>query len=205
MAMGKIWGIILAAGESKRMGFPKMLLDFNGLTMIQHVLKNVTGSQINEVMVVLGAHRNELMGIIRDYPVKYCINSDYKDGMLSSVRCGLRNISADCDAVLVFQGDQPYIPCDVINSVIDAYRGSDKDIVIPVHKKKRGHPIMFNYKYIEFIENIDIADGLRILPRSFHEDVLELETEESGILKDFDTFEEYSIEINQTSKYGRKD
>ncbi len=171
--MGEIHAIILAAGESKRMGFPKMLLDFNGKTMLERVIENVRSSEVSH------------------------INEHYKKGMLSSVRCGVANIPEDCDAVLVFQGDQPFIAPGVINTVIEAYRSSEKGLVIPVYKKKRGHPLLISRKYLEKIALLDDHEGLRSLAYLYSDDVLEVETDDPAILRDFDTYDEYKKVINQ--------
>ena len=195
--MGGIWGVILAAGESKRMGFPKMLLMFDGKTMIEIVIGNVTNSDIDNVMVVLGADRDKLTDLVSKSPVKYCYNDNYKEGMLSSVKCGLRNLPSDFEAVLVFQGDQPLITPKVINSVIEAYRSSGKGIVIPVYEKRRGHPLLVSRKYRDQIEKLDSGEGLRSLAYKYSDDVLEVVTNEAGILRDFDTYDEYKKEINQ--------
>jgi molybdenum cofactor cytidylyltransferase len=117
--------------------------------------------------------------------------------MLSSVKCGFRNIPAGTRAVMVFQGDQPLITPSVINSVIQAYLSSDKGIVIPVYNKRRGHPVLIDNKYRDEIEKIDNDKGLRSLAYNFPDDVLEVSTEESGILRDFDTYNQYLKEINQ--------
>jgi molybdenum cofactor cytidylyltransferase len=195
--MGGLWGIILAAGESKRMRFPKMLLTLNGKTMIENVIVNVTGSDVDNTMVVLGADRDILIELVEKSSVKYCYNDNYKEGMLSSVKCGFRNLPSDFEAVLVFQGDQPMITPKVINTVIEAYRLTGKGIVIPVYEKKRGHPLLINRKYRNEIEKLDIREGLRSLAYQFSDDVLEVETDNSGILRDFDTYEDYKKEINQ--------
>ena len=86
------------------MGFPKMLLKFNGKTMIENVIENVAESDSDSILVVLGAGREDLIDLVRKYDVKYCYNNNYKDGMLSSVQCGFKNLPSDTDAVLVFQG-----------------------------------------------------------------------------------------------------
>jgi molybdenum cofactor cytidylyltransferase len=195
--MGGIWGLILAAGESKRMGFPKMLLPFNGRTMIENVIVNVTRSDVDNTMVVLGADKNKLMELVEKSSVKYCYNDDYKEGMLSSVKCGFRNLPSDIVAVLVFQGDQPLIFPKAINTVIDAYRNSGKGIIIPVHKNKRGHPLLIDRKFRYEIDKLDAHKGLCSLAHQFSDDVLEVEIDDSGILKDFDTYEEYKNEVNQ--------
>jgi molybdenum cofactor cytidylyltransferase len=195
--MGGFWGIILAAGESKRMGFPKMLLTFNGVTMIENVILNVRKSQVQNIMVVLGANRDLLSEVIAKLPVKYCYNDNYKEGMLSSVKCGINSIPADAEALLVFQGDQPMITPDVINRVIEAYSASGKGIVIPVNNKKRGHPLLLDKKYRSEIGKLDAGEGLRSLAYKFSEDVHEVETGDPGILLDFDTIDDYKKNINQ--------
>jgi molybdenum cofactor cytidylyltransferase len=195
--MKGIWSIILAAGESTRMGFPKMLLDFHGKTMLENVIINVIRSEVENTMVVLGADRNILIELIEKYSVSNCYNANYKEGMLSSVKCGFNNLPADFKAVLIFQGDQPLITTKVINAIIEAYNSADKGIVIPVYNKKRGHPLLIDRKYRDEIEKLDTRLGLRSLAYQFHDDVLEVETADPGILRDFDTYEEYKKEINQ--------
>lgn len=195
--MGKIWAIVLAAGESKRMGFPKMLLKFNGITMLETVIKNISDSEVDNIMIILGADRDLLSGLVQKHGIQYFYNDRFKEGMLSSVKCGFRNLPSDTEAVLVFQGDQPLIIPEVINLIIREYKGSDKGIVIPVHKGRRGHPLLVDKKYIDKIDELDDGDGLRSLAQIFSDDVLEIETLEAGILRDFDTFEDYNEEINQ--------
>ena len=194
--MGEIWAIILAAGESKRMGSPKMLLHFNGSTIIETVIRIVRNSNIDNVMVVLGAERQKLSELVIKLNVKSCYNSDYKTGMLSSVICGVRNLPADFEAILVFQGDQPMIHSESINNVIKAYKLSGRGIVIPVFEKKRGHPILIDRRYKNEIEKLDSGVGLRSLVYKYPEDILEVETADPGILRDIDTSEEYLKEIS---------
>jgi molybdenum cofactor cytidylyltransferase len=195
--MAEIWAIILAAGESKRMGSPKMLLPFMGITMIENVIANVSGSKVDNIMVVLGADRDSIAKLIRTKAVNYCYNENYKDGMLSSVMCGFRNIPIDHSAVLVFQGDQPLITPNAINSVIEVYLSSGKGIVIPVYESKRGHPILIDRKYRNEIQKLNPAEGLRSLALKYSDDVLEVNTDIAGILRDFDTYDEYKNEINK--------
>jgi molybdenum cofactor cytidylyltransferase len=195
--MGEIWAIILAAGESKRMKVPKMLLPFDGKTMIEKAIGNVNASQVDRILVVLGSYRDEILAAISSLNVNHCFNEHFKHGMLSSVKCGFRNIPENYDAVLVFPGDQPLIEPFVINKVIDAFRQSRNGIVIPVYRKKRGHPILISVKYSEAIQSLSEKEGLRSLALIYPHDVLEVETKSPNILKDFNTKEEYLNEINQ--------
>ena len=195
--MGEVWAIILAAGESKRMKVPKMLLPFHGKTMIEKVVENVAGSEVFRTLVVVGAFRDEVLGAISHTGVSSCYNENYRNGMLSSVKCGFENLPALYDAVLVFPGDQPFIVPDVINSLIKAYRETGKGIIIPVYREKRGHPILISSKYRDAVGSLDENEGLRLLSEMFKEDVSEVKTSSPGILKDFDTREDYLNELNK--------
>ncbi len=193
--MSEIWAIILAAGESKRMGFPKMLLPFRGTTIIEQVIENVINSQVKETVVVLGAERQYIQKVIRNWPVKHCNNEVYKEGMLSSVKCGFRFLPHDFEAALVFPGDQPLIRTEITDSVISAFRFSGKGIVMPVYGNKRGHPLLISSRYREEVMLLDPGEGLRTLARNFSNDVFEVETDTTDILKDIDDQEDYLIEL----------
>jgi molybdenum cofactor cytidylyltransferase len=195
--MGEIWAIILAAGESKRMKVPKMLLPFNGKTMIEKVIENVIRSEVFRTLVVLGSYRDEILGSISHLPINHCYNENYKKGMLSSVKCGFKNLPVNFNAVLVFPGDQPFIEPDVINMIINIYRETGKGIIVPVYRKKRGHPLLIDCKYREEIYTLEENEGLRSLSNMHQKDVFEVKTNSPGILKDFDTKEDYLNELNK--------
>lgn len=194
----ELWAIILAGGESKRMKAPKMLLPFKGKTIIEKVIENVTSSDVHKTVVVLGAEHDTIIKVITGLPVTHCYNDNYKEGMLSSVKCGFRSLPDDFEAVLVFQGDQPMIRPLAVNKVINAWRKSGKGIVVPVFEKKRGHPLLIDRKYKEEIEKLNDGEGLRSLAIKFHSDVLEVDVNAPEILRDIDTQEDYLNEINQT-------
>ena len=195
----EIWAIVLAAGESKRMKVPKMLLPFDGKTMIEKVIGNVIGSKVDKTIVVLGSYREEIEAVTAKYPVVTCFNENFKEGMFSSVKCGIRSLPADAGAVLIFPGDQPFIEAGVINKVIDNYRKSGKGIVIPVYRKKRGHPLLVDCKYRKVVINSETNDGLRWLAYEFPGDVFEVKTSSPEILRDFNTKEDYLNALNQNT------
>ena len=195
--MVEIVALILAGGESRRMNSPKMLLPFNGKTIIETVITNVIASKVDQTIIVLGAVVDPIIEVIKKYPVTSCYNENYKQGMLSSVKCGFRFVPSGYEAVLVFLGDQPGIPAEVTDSVIAAYRSGKKGIVIPVCNKKRGHPMLISSEYKDEIEKLDGEKGLRFLLQKFPDDVLEVETDTSTIFRDIDTPEDYENEINQ--------
>ncbi|MCU0457208.1 MAG: nucleotidyltransferase family protein [Bacteroidales bacterium] len=200
--MNELWSIILAAGESKRMGSPKMLLPFGRTTIIETVIENVMNSQAGDCMVVLGAESASIIRVISAWPVKYCINDDYRKGMLSSVICGFRALPESFSAALVFPADQPLIKPRSIDMVISAFRESGRGIVIPVHEGRRGHPLLVSSRYRDEIYRLPESEGLRALAGMFPGDVIEIETGTDDILKDLDNQEEYRKEFNKHKRYG---
>lgn len=195
--MSEVWAIILAAGASTRMQTQKLLLPFHNKTIIETVIENAFSVVNTKIMVVLGSHKNEIREQIDKLPVKYCVNKNYLDGMLSSVICGFRALPKEVTAALIFLGDQPQIPARAANIVIDAWQKNNKGIVIPAFEGKRGHPGLIETKYLVEIENLDPEKGLRGLSRKFRKDVLEVECNIPEILRDIDTPEEYRVEIGK--------
>jgi molybdenum cofactor cytidylyltransferase len=194
--MPETCAIILAAGESSRMGTNKLLLPFNGSPIIGIVIDNIMQSGVDHILVVLGAFRDEMITVIGKLPVAYCYNPRYKKGMLTSVQCGFKNMPETTDAAVIFLGDQPMIPGHVIRQIIRSYTQPGKGILVPVYKGKRGHPILIDRKYDDAIKKLDPAEGLRTLLVQFNEDVQEVIVEMPGILRDIDTVEDYRNEIN---------
>lgn len=195
--MKGVSAIILAAGESKRMGSPKMLLPFRNKTVIETVIENVMAAGLEDVILVLGAEMDKIRKFTEKYPVRHCHNENYKSGMLSSVRCGFAFLPAGCRATLVMPGDQPMIKPKEIIRVMEAYRDSGKGLVMPVYKKKRGHPLMVDARYFEEVQEIPEEEGLRRLSVIHPDDVSEVKTDDSGVLNDIDTREDYLLAINK--------
>ena len=165
--------------------------------MIEKAISNVTSSEVFHTLVVLGSYRDEILAVISNLPVSYYYNENYRDGMLSSVQCGFKNLPEECEAVLVFPGDQPFIETEVVNLIIEKYRTTGKGIIIPVYRKKRGHPILIDIKYREAVYNLPDDEGLRYLSYRYRRDVYEVKTSSMGILKDFNTKDDYLNEINK--------
>jgi molybdenum cofactor cytidylyltransferase len=202
--MKGIWAIVLAAGESRRMGSPKMILPYEGMTIIEKVLENVLASNVEKVVTVLGSHWEEIIKVIERFQVPHCYNSNFKDGMLSSVKCGFEFLPREFRAAMVFLGDQPMVETSVINKLIKAYNETGKGILVPVFQNKRGHPLMVDKKYRDEIINLDDPEGLKGLLLRHPVDLLEVNTENSSVLDDIDTREDYNNQINKTSETWKR-
>jgi len=184
------------------MGKPKLLLPFNDKTIIESVLKNVEVSKVDKILVVLGANREKIEKKIKNFPIKITVNPDYSKGMHSSVQCGFRSLPENTRAVLVILGDQPSVCSTTINILILEFQKGRKGIIIPVYKKRRGHPILIDIKYKNEIYNLDPNIGLRELIHNHPEDIQEVKIKTSSILQDIDNPDDYLRELK--SKKGNK-
>lgn len=196
--MTGIWAIVLAAGESRRMGSPKMLLPYNNVTIIEQVIRNLVDSNVDRVVVVVGASRDEIMKVTRRYDVFHCYNENYKSGMLSSVKCGFWSLPEGCHAALIMPGDQPMTGPGEINRVISTFAECDKGLVMAAHNGRRGHPLIVDMKYMDEVLSLADSEGLRVLAERHPDDVLESETDDPSVLRDIDTQEDYMNEISKT-------
>ena len=190
-----ISAIILAAGESTRMGKPKLLLPFGDSSMIEKVVSHATRSALNKIFVVLGSDSEPIKKLLQDYPVETVYNSQYKEGMLSSVQCGLRAVPDSTNAVMVLLGDQPMIGNAITNRMIKAFKKTDKGIIVATHLGQRGHPILFSRKYIKEVMEFPLKESLKELLQKHPQDIEEMETGQPEILRDIDTEKDYQEEL----------
>jgi molybdenum cofactor cytidylyltransferase len=192
-----VWALVLGAGESKRMGKPKLLLPFGDKTIIEHILDNISQSKAGKILLVLGSHREEILIKIGGRPVETVINYRYREGMLSSIQTGFEALPQDASAALVCLGDQPFIPFSVFDTLIETYERTKKGIVLPVYQKKRGHPILIDMKHRQEILDLSPKIGLRALVHNHPQDVQEVAVETPQILKDIDYPEDYQSQLER--------
>jgi CTP:molybdopterin cytidylyltransferase MocA len=194
--MNEVWAIVLAAGLSTRMGTQKLLLPFDDKTIVEKTLENILNSGIENIVVVLGANHSEIRDVLNLLPVQTVINDQFKDGMHTSIIAGVKALPDDAKAVMIFLGDQPFIPPITIQNVIDAWNTSGKSIIIPLCDGKRGHPPLYDTSLRDEILNLDREVGLRSVALKFPDKICEVETFCPTIVRDIDTPEEYLRELN---------
>jgi molybdenum cofactor cytidylyltransferase len=192
-----ISAIVLAAGYSSRMGTQKLLLPFGEKTVISHIVDQILSSSIEKVYVVTGHQAEKVGGELSDKPVRIVNNPEYQSGMLSSVRAGLRDISQECEAVLVALGDQPSITTELIDRMIQSFSSAQKKIIVPLHNGKHGHPILFSITYCdEILTNYDDI-GLRGILHAHNDDVFEMNVSSPAVLSDMDNPDDYRRELKE--------
>ncbi len=172
------------------MGTPKQLLPWGTTTILEQVIANAAASKLDEVIVVLGHKADEITAKLGRTSARIVVNADYKQGMSTSLKCGISHASAESRAFMVLLGDQPQLGTPVINLVIDRYLKSDRGIVMPVYGGKRGHPVIFDKKYRGELMAIH-GEGAREVLRRHPDDVLGVPVDTEKVLIDLDTAEEY--------------
>ncbi|MDI6884009.1 MAG: nucleotidyltransferase family protein [Hadesarchaea archaeon] len=133
--------VILAAGESQRMGEPKLLMEIKGKRMIEWVIDSFSGA-VDDLVVVLGHKPENLIPTLEKLGTRWTVNKNYREGMVSSFKEGLKKLK-DHDAVFLALGDQPFVDQDFLVKAIDVWKTGAK-IVSPVFKGKKGHPVLFD-------------------------------------------------------------
>lgn len=192
-----ISGIVLAAGESKRMGRTKQLLSFGTSTILEHVVDNLLRSKVGEVVVVLGHESGRIKARFEGAPIKLALNPDYQQGMSTSITCGIMAISPESRACLIALGDQPLIRSEVVDRLISAYEEGGKGIIVPVYGDMAGHPVIFDMKYREALLSLTGDTGGKTVISAHPEDVRQVEVETASVIYDIDKWEDYQKQLEQ--------
>ncbi|MHC4174276.1 MAG: nucleotidyltransferase family protein [Planctomycetota bacterium] len=185
--------IILAAGESKRMGKPKPLLRFNDKTFLDQIISVLKLSDADSITVVLGPEPETITKSVDLSGTNVVINKDYQKGQLSSLITAIEETPQETDAILVCLVDTPLITEEVVNKIISKFEETNNLIIVPVFNKRRGHPVLFSSSLFDELLNAPQEQGARYVVYSNEEKVLEVETSEGGILTGIDTPDDYKF------------
>ncbi len=180
--MRHIAGIILAAGASSRMGQDKALLRWGDKTFLDHLLAALRNAETDPVRVVLGANADEVQKQISFGAGEVVVNPDWQKGMLSSLIAGLNSLPADVEAAVVCLVDHPCVSSTLIRALRENFRTGGKLIAIPTYQSRRGHPVLFSAKLFDELRAAPLEVGARHVVRRHADDILELPTEEEGML-----------------------
>lgn len=192
-----ISAIILAAGESKRMGQPKMLLKWGKTTVLEHVISVFANAGVEDIVVVTGAAREEVEKVVvaaqTSCPVRSVFNEGFVEGeMLSSIQCGLRDLAKKgVGAALIALGDQPQVREGSVQRVCEMFKETGSPLVVPSYHMRRGHPWLVE----ESLWGEMLAVRAPQTPRAFlnarADQIKYVEVDDEGILADLDTPEQY--------------
>ena len=182
----KVAAIVLAAGLSKRMGETnKLLAQFNGKSLLQHVLSNLTGSNVDQIVIVTGHESEKVAQQISDSSIDLVNNTDFKKGLSSSIKAGIERIQSSCDAVLIMQADMPFVDASVLNKIISAFHDND-DIVIPRYQSQTGNPLLWSNNYFEQLKQLSGDQGAKQILADYQDQIIYVDVDNIGILVDID-------------------
>ena len=184
-------GIILAAGASVRFGQPKQLIKIGDKYLVEWVLDAALDSRLQTVVLVLGHQHQAILqalGTKADHhKLKVVINHNYRDGQSTSLKAGLLSVRQTFGSVMYLLGDQPMINTEIIDHMLDQFRQSEKDLCVPVCKKKRGNPTVFRRPIYEELMMINGDSGARNIIRKNSERVLYVEIKDPLCFFDIDS------------------
>jgi molybdenum cofactor cytidylyltransferase len=166
--------IILAAGNSSRLGRPKQLLAYKGKTLLTHVVAEVLAADLLPVVVVTGAFHTEVSGALSGQSVDIVFNPAWAEGMASGIVAGLSNmllLYPEVDPVIVAVCDQPFISSDLLLQLVTRHESTGKGIIACVYADSVGTPVLFGHSYFKQLLELSGSEGAKKLLKRYPDDM----------------------------------
>lgn len=185
----RIAAIVLAAGQSRRMGtLNKLTIDIDGKSMLRRVVEAVTASAAKPVIVVTGHERQQVEAGLAGLAVESVFNPDYAGGLSTSLKRGLESLPATVDGAVICLGDMPLVSAHDLDQLVAAFNPVEgRSIVVPMRRGKRGNPVVIGKAFFGELARIGGDLGARDVIAAHPEQVGEVEMESDGVLTDIDT------------------
>ncbi len=190
--------LILAGGESKRMGFAKQLLPWKNSNLLGNAIQQGLASNADAVFVVLGARYQEIKQSIDHFSITIVENNQWESGMGTSIACGINYILNDSihyESIIISLSDTPFIDKNHFNSLINTLAQSDKKIIATKSNSIIGVPAIFSSKHIKELLLLDDDRGAKQIIKRHKEDVFIIDIDKKG--QDIDTMEDYKRLLNK--------
>jgi molybdenum cofactor cytidylyltransferase len=173
------------------MGSPKALLQIKGNTFLQHIVDTVRRAGLENIIAVIGHDAENIRSKFPDNAVQFIVNENYQKGQLSSIQTVIKNIPKEVDAILVCPIDRPLVSSGLVQNLLSEFIKSKPPVVIPIYDAKRGHPIIFSSSVFPELMRAPLDIGARAVVWAHHNEVVEVPTNEEGVLINIDTPELY--------------
>jgi molybdenum cofactor cytidylyltransferase len=190
--------LVLAAGESTRMGEPKALLpDPDGRPFVARVVRTFAAAAVSDVIVVTGALHDEIVAAVTaDRPPvlpRFVHNPDPSRGQLSSLWAGLDAADRpEVEAVLMTLVDVPMMSPSTVTAVVEAWRRTHAPIVRPAIGDRHGHPVLFDRVVFDELRRAPLEEGAKAVVHRRAQQLVNVEVLDAGCLVDVDTREDYA-------------
>lgn len=187
----KVIAVLLAAGQSTRMGKSnKLLTDIDGRAMVLHAVDAMLKSKVKDVFLVTGHQEEQIRKVVANRPLTIVHNPDYAAGLSTSLKAALNALPQDADGVLIGLGDMPRIQSGDIDRLIAAFDPDEgRSICVPTVGHKRGNPVLFSTDFVDEMLAVEGDVGARHLIGSHADQVVEIEMDNDATLIDVDTEE----------------
>ena len=195
---GKIAAIVLAAGQSRRMGKQnKLFLKLGNQSVIQQVVANLKNSKVSDTFVVTGHEQELVEEELEGASVTFINNPEYAKGLSTSLRTALAGVPQEYSGVLVCLGDMPFVQPKHIDALIEAFNPvSEHQICVPTFQGKRGNPVLWDRRYMQEMMEVRGDVGAKHIIGDYEEFVTEVELNDASVITDLDTPEVYSELVN---------
>ena len=197
-----ISAIVLAAGQATRFGRCKQLMPIGGRSLLAHVLDNLAQSKIDDVVVVLGAHADEIREQIQFGKARVIMNPDYANGMSTSIQAGLRALPATTEAAMIVLADQPFVTSPTLDALVDEYRRTRASVVIPTYNGFRGNPVIVDRSLFAEMMEIRGDIGCRSIFGD-HAGHVKVAVDDRGVVTDIDTPEDLASRHSEGGRAGQ--
>ena len=194
MTVGKdIHAVLLAAGRSERMGRNnKLLLNVDGIPLVRKSAINILNSKVTSMTVVTGFDENKIVNALSGLNVNFVKNINFREGLSSSLKAGLANITPTPSAVIICLADMPKIQPEHINQLIENFDPlKGWEICIPTNNGKRGNPVLIGSRFFSYIFETSGDFGAKQVMKQHSDKIVEVEIGTSDIHFDIDTQDEY--------------
>jgi len=190
-----ISAILLAAGQSKRMnGENKLIKKYNKKYLINHIIGTLIKSKVDKIIVVLGFQSSKVRKItIKNKKINFVYNKNYKSGMASSIKTGLKRISKKSIGFLIVQADMPLISKKIIDSLYYAIKNNSKEIVAPIYKRNMGNPIGFKRSMTRILNKTSGDSGAKKMIKRNKKKLGLIRVNSKSIFKDFNTQRDFLL------------
>lgn len=186
--------MVLAAGQSSRLGRPKQLLELGGKPVLEHVLRAAAASSLDGIVLVVGHEAERVRAAVGDHGQRVVVNSAYREGQATSLAAGLRALPSDADGAIILLGDQPQISPHLVDTIVGAARATGRDDVFiqPSFRGKRGNPVLIGRRWFVEVMAQTGDVGAREVLKNHPDAVVTVPVEGEQPLLDIDTEADYA-------------
>ena len=184
---GRVAGVVLAAGDSKRLGQPKQLVLWRGKTLVNHAVEAGLGAKLSPFVVVIGAEGEAVRKALENEPVVIVENQEWSTGLSTSVRAGLDSVEGNSEAVVMLLSDMPFVRAELLEALVQEHRRTLSPLVVPRAGDRRTNPVLFDRSTFSDLRAVHGDQGGRTLLEQFSKIWVECE---EAILFDLDTPED---------------